>query len=124
MSNAQPALSESEERNYASLAQILGIFGFLPSLIIWLIFKDRSKFVNSQAKEALNWQITWIIVWIALWIIQWIILFIPYVWFLAFIFTLLMWAVWIVNVILSIIAFSKNRAGEEYRYFMNFRFIK
>lgn len=124
MSNAQPALTEAEERNYASLAQILGIFGFLPSLIIWLMFKDRSKFVNSQAKEALNWQITWIIVWVVLWILSIIFTFVPYVWVIGLLLSLIMWALWILNVILSIVAFSKNRAGEEYRYFVNFRFIK
>jgi hypothetical protein len=36
-----PQLSEAEDRSYAGLAQILGILGFLPSLIIWLVFKDR-----------------------------------------------------------------------------------
>ena len=30
----------------------------LPSLIIWLVFKDRGSFTNIEAKEALNFQIT------------------------------------------------------------------
>lgn len=121
MSNSQPALSLVGERNYASLAQILGILGFLPSLIIWLTFKDRSKFVNSQVKEALNWQITWIIVWVALLIISFATVF---VYGIGLIYTLLQWALWVLNVILSIVAFTKNTEGAEFKYFVNFRFIK
>src|SRR5688500_1224341 len=56
----QPAapLTEAEDRQWASFAHLGGILGFLPSLIIWLVFKDRGTFTNVEAKEALNFQIT------------------------------------------------------------------
>ena len=42
----------------------------LPSLIIWLVFKDRGSFTNTEAKEALNFQITVVMAWVALVIVS------------------------------------------------------
>ena len=58
----QPAapLTEAEDKQWASFAHFGGILGLLPSLIIFLVFKDRGAKTNVEAKEALNWQITWI----------------------------------------------------------------
>ena len=43
---------------WGSFAHLGGVLGFLPSLIIWLVFKDRGSFTDTEAKEALNFQIT------------------------------------------------------------------
>ena len=44
---------------WAMLAHLSGIiFYFIGPLVIWLIQKETMPFVNDQAKEALNWQIT------------------------------------------------------------------
>lgn len=49
----------SEDKTMALLAHILGIpTWFIGPLIIYLVKKDASPFVNDQAKEALNFQIT------------------------------------------------------------------
>jgi uncharacterized Tic20 family protein len=49
----------SEDRNFAVIAHLLGILTmFVGALIIWLIKKDDSPFVDDQAKEAINFQIT------------------------------------------------------------------
>ena len=48
-----------DERNFAVLAHVLGILtSFLGALIVWLIKKDDSPFVDDQGKEAINFQIT------------------------------------------------------------------
>jgi uncharacterized protein len=47
-----------DDRNMAMLAHLLSIFGFIPSLVIWLMKKQTSPFVEDQAREALNWEIT------------------------------------------------------------------
>ena len=66
MSNANPALSESDEPNYTALGNILGILiGFVSPLIFWLIYKDRSAFVDRNLKSALNFQISVVIYFIA-----------------------------------------------------------
>lgn len=53
----------SEDRTWALLAHLSPIFlGFIGPLVIWLIYKDQSPFVNDQAKEALNFQLALMIV--------------------------------------------------------------
>jgi len=56
-------MSEAESRNIAVLVWIGTIFfGFVPSLIVYLIKKDDA-YVLDQSKEALNWSITVLIGW-------------------------------------------------------------
>src|SRR5712692_2285229 len=57
-----PTEIKSEDKTMAMLCHLLGIVTwFLGALIIWLIKKDQSKFVDDQGKEALNFQITMLI---------------------------------------------------------------
>src|SRR5437868_1922887 len=50
-----------EEKQMGMLAHLLGIIGFVGPLIIWLIKKDQSPFVDDQGKEALNFHLTMLI---------------------------------------------------------------
>ncbi|WP_286309257.1 DUF4870 domain-containing protein [Agromyces mangrovi Wang et al. 2018] len=122
----QPAapspLSQSEDIQWASFAHLGGILGFLPSLIIWLIFKDRGPFTNTEAKEALNFQITMVGASIALWILTTILITIS--WGLLSPLALFNYAPWVVSVIFSIIAFTKVKDGNHYRYPFAIRLIK
>jgi hypothetical protein len=62
-SQRRKRMSEAESRNIAVLVWIGTIFfGFVPSLIVYLIKKDDA-YVLDQSKEALNWSITVIIGW-------------------------------------------------------------
>jgi uncharacterized Tic20 family protein len=62
----QGKLSESDERTMGMLSHILGgVTNVVGPLIIWLIKKDESPFVNDQGREALNFQITILIGYIA-----------------------------------------------------------
>lgn len=57
----QPAgvKSTPDENSIAMLAHLLALFtGFVGPLIIWLMKKDESDFVNEQGKEALNFGIS------------------------------------------------------------------
>ena len=47
---ANAALSPEQDVQWASFAHLGGIIGFLPSLIIWLVFKDRGQFTDQEAK--------------------------------------------------------------------------
>ena len=50
------------ERLLGALGYILGLFvGFIGPLIIWLVKKDESAYLNVVAKEALNFSITYMI---------------------------------------------------------------
>ena len=118
----QPAapLSEAEDRQWASFAHLGGILGFLPSLIIWLVFKDRGRFTDVEAKEALNFQITVTIAYVVLYVLGTILLIV----FIGVLFYLLAGAVWVINIIFSILGFLKAKDGVAYRYPFALRLIK
>ncbi len=66
-------LSASEERTWAMLAHlsvlvnlITGSLGPAVALVIFLIFKDRSKYVAYQALQATLFQLVW---WLGVWLV-------------------------------------------------------
>lgn len=121
----QPAapLTEAEDKQWASFAHLGGILGFLPSLIIWLIFKDRGAKTNVEAKEALNFQITIAIAQVVVFILN-LILTVVTLGLWGFISGLLHFAVWVAALIFSILGFTKVNGGGSYRYPVALRFIK
>ncbi len=119
---AQP-LSETEDRQWSSFAHLGGIIGILPSLIIWLIFKDRGTFTNQEGKEALNFQIAVVIAQVAILILNTILGVVTFG-FWALIGWIFPLAVWVMAVIWSIMGFSKAKDGTAYRYPVSIRFIK
>ncbi|MGN6502736.1 MAG: DUF4870 domain-containing protein [Pseudolysinimonas sp.] len=123
----QPAaaapLSEAEDKQWASFAHLGGILGFLPALIIWLIFKDRGAKTNVEGKEALNFQITVAIAQVAAIILNAILTAVTFgIW--ALIGGLIHLAIWVLSLIWSIMGFSKVNAGGSYRYPVALRLIK
>ena len=106
-------LTPEQDIQWGSFAHLGGVIGVLPSLIIWLVFKDRGSFTNTEAKEALNFQITLIFAYI-----------ISSILVIVFIGAILIWAVWIVGVVFSIIAFLRAKDGNHYRYPFAVRLIK
>lgn len=119
---AAAPLTETEDRQWASFAHLGGILGILPSLIIWLIFKDRGRFTAVEAKEALNFQITVLIGYLAINIIG---IFLAVVTLgIGGIFTLLTFVLWVCSVIFSIQGFTTAKDGKHYRYPYALRLIK
>jgi uncharacterized Tic20 family protein len=116
-------LSEAEDRQWASFAHLGGIIGILPSLIIWLVFKDRGSFTNQEGKEALNFQIAVVIAQIAGQIVGLIITGVTFG-LLFFVPTLLWVAIGVASLIFSIIGFTKAKDGTAYRYPVSLRLIK
>lgn len=129
---AQP-LSPSDEKLWASLAHFGNILGLLPSLLIFLILKDRSVKVRQESKEALNWIITVIIAIVALVILGIIfgalaaalpsgvdVIFVLLGGLVGFLY----FAVYVVNLIFSILGGVRVNQGGSYRYPFNLRLIK
>jgi len=110
-------LDDAQTRQWAGLAHLGGIIGFLPSLIIWLVFKDRSAFVDQEGKKALNFQITLAIVYVAFIILNWI--FLP-----TFIVSLVNLAIFVVSVIFSIQGYQAVQRGQAARYPFSLDLIK
>lgn len=108
-------LTPSDERTWTILAQVGPfILSFIAPLVIWLVFKDRSRFVDQEAKEALNFQITLIIASVAIGIISLLTFAIGSILYLAF----------IAAVVFMILAAVENGKGAPYRYPVNIRLIK
>ncbi|MFJ3408384.1 DUF4870 domain-containing protein [Promicromonospora sp. NPDC090134] len=108
-------LTPSDERMWTVFAQVGAIiFSFVPPLVIWLVFKDRSRFVEQEAKESLNFTITVVIANVALAIITGI----------TFGLGGILYIVLIAAVVFQILAAVENGKGAPYRYPVNIRFIK
>ena len=107
-----------DDKNMGMLAHLLGIFTFfLGPLIIWLIKKDQSKYIDEQAKEALNFQITASIALLGCSILM----IIPVV---GCIMLLLVLAAHVTRLVLSIIGTVAASKGEMYRYPLTLRLVK
>jgi uncharacterized Tic20 family protein len=103
-----------DARMWAMLCHLLGFFTcFIGPLIIWLIKKDEDPFINSQGKEALNFQITVAIAWVVSAVLSVICVGV----FLGM-------AVAIADLIFAILASVKANNGEAYRYPVAIRFVK
>jgi uncharacterized Tic20 family protein len=110
------ASAPQEDRTLALITHLLGIITcFVGPLIIWLVNKDKADkaFLNDQAKEALNFQITIAIAY-AICLVLTIII----------IGGLLAPLVGLVNLIFCIIAGIKANEGVAYRYPFALRLIK
>jgi uncharacterized Tic20 family protein len=115
-------LTQEQDVQWASFAHLGGILGFIPSLVIWLVFKDRGQFTDVEAKEALNFQITLTGAYIILSVLVAIITVATFG-FGGFL-TFLLWVPWLVSLIFSIIAFLQVKEGRHYRYPFAVRLIK
>lgn len=121
----------AEERQWAMFAHLSALLGglvtgwvggwgwFLGPLIIWLVKKDTMPFVNDQAKEALNFNITIAIVFIILTILS-----VATLGFGLVIALPLMFIIGIAALVFIIMAAIKANEGKAYRYPFALRLIK
>jgi uncharacterized Tic20 family protein len=134
--NPAPAGAESgisaEERQMAMFAHLSALLGgivtagwagsigcFIGPLVIWLMKKDTMPFVDDQAKEALNFNISVAIIFFVLWILTFMTLGIGIV--LTGPLMILVGIAWLV---FTIIAAMKANQGERYRYPFTLRLVK
>jgi uncharacterized protein len=106
----------SDERTFAILSHILAIvpgIGIFGPLVIWLIKKDESPFVEANAKESLNFQLTMLIAYVVSWILV-----------IVLIGVLFFFLIWVLNIVLVIVASVKTSENKIYRYPFNLRLIK
>ena len=92
---------------------------FIGPLVIWLMKKDTMPFVDDQAKEALNFNISVAIIFFVLWILTFMTLGIGIV--LTGPLMILVGIAWLV---FTIIAAMKANQGERYRYPFTLRLVK
>ncbi len=117
----------AEDQRWASFAHFGGVLGPLPSLIIFLVFKDRGALTKQESKEALNWQITFtigVVVFNVLAAIFTLILNVAGAYAVINLVGLLLWFPYVVNVIFSIMGGVKVNGGGTYRYPVALRLVK
>ncbi|ROR71905.1 DUF4870 domain-containing protein [Bogoriella caseilytica] len=115
---AQPGgvapLTPGEERGWSVGAHLGGVFlSFLVPLIVWLVFRERSRFLDHHGKEALNFQITLAIAYVVGFITAFILI--------GF---LILLAAWVCAIIFSIMAAIAANRGEYYKYPLSIRLVK
>jgi uncharacterized Tic20 family protein len=89
------------------------LIGFIAPLITWLVFRERSAFVDDQGKESLNFQITVVIAYVVASVLA--VLLIGF---------LLYPIIWLASLVLCIMAGIAANRGERYRYPFTLRLIK
>ena len=82
-------------------------------LVVWLVRRDQSAFVDAQAKEALNFNITVFFGWIACALLMLV--------FIGFILWAVLFVAWLV---MTLIAAIKASEGVWYRYPFSLRLVK
>jgi uncharacterized Tic20 family protein len=111
---------KQEERSLGLACHLLALAGLvvpfgniLGPLIMWLVKKDQSSFVDDQGKEALNFNITISIAGFIAFLLMFVV-----------IGGLLLPIIGIFWLIMTIIAAVKANGGERYRYPLTIRLIK
>lgn len=89
------------------------VAGFIVPLILWLVKRDESAFIDAHGKEAMNWNISLIIYSI-----------VSFVLVLVLVGIFLLLALMLADVVFSILAAVAANKGEYYRYPMAIRFIR
>ena len=89
------------------------IGNILAPLVIWLLKKEESPFLDRQGKEALNFQISFSIYSIIAWLLTFILI------------GFLLFAILIpVHIIFTVIAAVKANDGKDYQYPLCIRFLR
>lgn len=100
------------------LIHVLGIFTlFVGPLIIWLIKKDESAYVDHHGKQALNFQLMITAIHVASAILGMTVI-------LALLSCLIAPAAFVVSIVFSIMAAMAASKGEWYRYPLSLPLIK
>lgn len=109
-----PPMSPADEKLWSTLIHVGGIFFyFMPSLIGYLVLRDRGPFVRGHTATALNFQLTMIIAAFAGLVLT-----------LVFIGYLVLTAVSVLIIVFSIIAAVAANRGEAYVYPLSIPFFK
>jgi len=116
---AAPARTK-DERQWAMFCHLAAFVGFiLPfgniigPLVLWLIKREESPYIDEQGKEALNFQITMTIAYAVAFLL-----------FIVFVGLLLLPALIIFDVVFLIMAVIKTSEGAPWRYPLTLRLVK
>ena len=102
------------ETNLAMLAHLFGIFiGFIGAMVIWLLKKDESTFIATEAREALNFQITLMIGYAVAGVLAFVLIGL-----------VLFPILFVLNLVLCLMGALRASEGKHYRYPLALRLLK
>ncbi|GGC82888.1 hypothetical protein GCM10011512_07070 [Tersicoccus solisilvae] len=110
-------LTATEDRQWATLAHFGGILGCIPSLVIFLVFRERGPFTAQEAGEALNFTAPPTVIAVVCNVLA----LIPVI---GWIFALLAAVLWLGITVFSVIGGVHANRGEPYRYPVNLRLLR
>ncbi|MDR8018192.1 DUF4870 domain-containing protein [Nesterenkonia aerolata] len=106
-------LSTGEEQGWGVAMHLGGVFlSWLVPLVLWLVFRQRSRMLDDHGKEALNFQITLFIAYVVGMITTFILI--------GF---LILFLAWLLSIIFSIMAAVAAYDRRPFRYPISIRFI-
>jgi len=135
-------MEQKDEKTWGVLVHLGGLIGMaifsyigniIGALVMWLIKRNESAFIDNQGKEALNFQITLSFINVAIGLlisIRYGVWAFPRIWRgnwdwdFGFSLVGLYGVVWLLNIIFSIIAAVKASNGVAYRYPISWRIVK
>ena len=116
-SAAGSTMSPQDERTWsmvAHLSVLAGLVGLMPlgALIIWLVYRDRSRRVGFHALQALWYQIAWLVILVVGWFVTFILSLI----LIGLLFIPVMFIASLVPFVHGCYAAYKVGQGVDYRY--------
>ncbi|MBO9730948.1 MAG: DUF4870 domain-containing protein [Chitinophaga sp.] len=136
-------MNQKDEYTWGTLVHLGGLIGTAISptvgniigvLILWLIKRNESTFVDNQGKEAINFQITLSIAAVLVKLVDNIT---SGLWVMANFWRRTHWdfdtvwtwsgllgVIWVVNIIFSVVAAVKANKGESYKYPLSLHLVK
>ena len=112
-----------DDRLWAAFAHLGGVVSILPALLIFLAYKDSTRFATSQAREALNFQVTLVGTYLAT-VVGGLLLGAVPLDPVDWVHIALGVALAIVSVVFSILGFRSASRGVAYRYPVCLRLIR
>ena len=111
------AMSPQDERAWSVLAHLsvlAGLVGLMPlgALIIWLVYKDRSRRVGFHALQALWYQLAWLVILVVGWFVTFVLAFV----LIGLLFIPVMLIASLVPFVHGCYAAYKVSKGVDYRY--------
>jgi uncharacterized Tic20 family protein len=110
-------MSPQDERTWSILAHLsvlVGLVGLMPlgALIIWLVYKDRSRRVGFHALQALWYQLAWLVILVVGWFVTFVLMFV----LIGLLFIPVMVIASLVPFVHGCYAAYKVSQGVDYRY--------
>ncbi|MFB0834324.1 DUF4870 domain-containing protein [Arthrobacter halodurans] len=110
-------LSPSEDRQWATIAHFGAILGFLPSAVIYYVYRARGPFTAQESKEALNFTLPLT----AVAMLANLLTLVPVI---GGFFAVIAVAIWVYLTVSGVVAGIEVNRGRPYRYPFNLRLVK